>query len=426
MLIEVEHQASVVFSFNAGDEAAVDQIKETIGKHVHVSVANLTLAHDGVLLENGHKLSEYLSGDRCRLMMFLRKGERPTTNIEVDLAHGKTVLVAVYLDWTVRKLKEELKQELDGQSFTNSEMLTFGRYILEDDRTLEQYKIKEGSRITVFGFLQSREPTHLFLPAPLQLPQPIPTNGHSMARETNHEVIPCTDSPTSDAHDTPHVQTIPPTLNAYPSTKEDMLAHSYVPEDEKEPTSPSTVMHQRPELAASQQIQETEHMQSASTEFSSPICLASPRGADKLAQQTTLSGTDLPSSKEAGSFPSLLSSDYEPKTITIPGGVFQRRKSSTKKRFDGPAIPVACLNSEHMCITFTDGSRQRMVLELPQDITVSRATEALRDALPGEKQGSILLFRGVVEMDRHRQLKSYGIIHGTSVIFKRQMRVHPR
>ncbi len=80
------------------------------------------------------------------------------------------------------------------------------------------------------------------------------------------------------------------------------------------------------------------------------------------------------------------------------------------------------MNGDNMCITFTDG-KQRIPIELPVNATVTMGLEALREKLPGSEQEKIFLFKGSVQMDGFHQLRSYGIVHGTSVVFKKQMPV---
>ncbi|CUA74197.1 hypothetical protein RSOLAG22IIIB_11034 [Rhizoctonia solani] len=77
----------------------------------------------------------------------LRKSEREMVDIIVKTLRGRNISISVELSWTVEKLKEKI-HELEGTDVEVQRLIVDGKQ-LEDGRTLEDYKIREGGPIVV-------------------------------------------------------------------------------------------------------------------------------------------------------------------------------------------------------------------------------------------------------------------------------------
>ena len=399
MLIEVEHLNSTILSLTAEKELTVENLKHVISQNIHIPAADLTLASNGSLLEDGHQFSEYFSSDVCKVLLFLRKGEHIRSNIEVDFGHGKVVYIPICLNWTVGELKEKLQEAIKGELFDDTIFLTYARYIMEDSRTLEEYKVKEGSKITVFTYLkrecisglngkappvENGPEVHYPIEAEFNFPKEADAPEKSRILEAFPRLEPFEEHIDCN-YETPLPPPTPsPPLPLDPSKIEPMLSQASL-------TSSLT------ESSVSPQTAEQGFPWSSSTHH-----------FDQLAQNASPNKRN--SLEYSGSWPTTM----EPKTIIIPGGFRQRQ---TKPVFSKQFTSGVAKDAEKMEVIFTDGSR-KMNIELPKTATVSDGLAAVKLRISDSDKDRLRLFKGYVQMEGHHPLSQYGIVHGSTVVFK--------
>ncbi|VDL59192.1 unnamed protein product [Hymenolepis diminuta] len=132
-------------------------MKHVVSQNIHISPSDLILTGNGAVLEDGHCFSNYFSGDIFKVLLFFRRSEQIWINTEVDFGQGKVIYIPICMNWIVIEFKQKPQKTIKNKLLNRNKFLTFSHYILEDDRTLEEYRLKEGSRITVFSY-QDQEP----------------------------------------------------------------------------------------------------------------------------------------------------------------------------------------------------------------------------------------------------------------------------
>ena len=404
MLIEVEHLNSTILSLNAENELTVENLKNVISQNIHIPATDLTLASNGSLLEDGHQCSEYFNSDACKVLLFLRKGEQIRSNIEVDFGHGKVVYIPACLKWTVGQLKQKLREETKGDPFDSTMFLTFARYIMEEALTLEEYKIREGSRITIFSYLNKKSTNKM--------------NGKISAIESGPETNYPIESvfniaEHSEALEKPRVLE---TSQKQESFEEHVKCNN---EGASVCTTPSP-----PLPLESSKIEPTSNQASPNsppTDPPAPLQTAEqgfPWNSSAHIHEQRPQNTS-PSVKNgfesSGSWPTTM----EPKTIIIPGGFRQRLiKPVFNKQFTtGVGISERAKYDDKMEVIFTDGSR-KMNVELPITATVSEGLATVKSRISDSDKDKLRLFKGYVQMEGHHPLSQYGIVHGSTVVFK--------
>ncbi|VDD81421.1 unnamed protein product [Mesocestoides corti] len=393
MLIEVEHLDSKILTLKVDNEISVENLKKAISQSIHIPTSYLTLASNGALLEDGFRFSPGHSDDTCKVLLFLRRGEKIKTNLEVDFGHGRVVLIAACMNWKVSELKQVLQNAIGGEPF-DKKVFTFARYILEDDRTLEEYKLKEGSRITVFSYLE---------------PQPtseVDKDASIIRNGVEPQLSPKSDSKPSKPSDVPQKSVSTENFPQYKLSEEPVQTIN-----KQSSVSPP---HSSPQSRKSYLPMRTEETNSTLqvAPVSPSTAEQSPPWAIPVNRTVSQSPKD-PNTSPITSEPQTLRSAFnEPKTITIPGGFRQsRQRSGFAKQL---STPLPSTNNDKMSINFTDG-RRVITLELQASATVSEGLEALEAKLPASDKNQIYLFKGAVQMDGRHPLKHYGIVHGTTV-----------
>lgn len=109
-----------------------------------------------------------------------------------------------------------------------------------------------------------------------------------------------------------------------------------------------------------------------------------------------------------------------PKTIVILGGFLQRpgRSVFSRRPINVSAMPERSKSADKMELNFTDGSR-KMTIELPTTATVADGLEAVKNRISGSGKEKVRLFKGHVQMERQHPLSQYGVVHASTLVFKK-------
>ncbi|KAL5112959.1 hypothetical protein TcWFU_009543 [Taenia crassiceps] len=110
----------------------------------------------------------------------------------------------------------------------------------------------------------------------------------------------------------------------------------------------------------------------------------------------------------------------ESKTIAIPG---RFRQHQTKPVLSGQfhsktGMSERRKSTDRMDIIFTDGIR-KMTVELPITATVVEGLEAVKTRISDSDKDRLRLFKGYVQMEAHHSLSQYGVVNGSTVVFKK-------
>ncbi|KAL5962073.1 Polyubiquitin [Taenia solium] len=409
MHIEVEHLDSTILSLKADKEFTVENLKHIVSQNIHIPASDLTLASNGSLLEDGHRFSEYFAGDTCKVLLFLRKGEQIRNNVEVDLGDGKVLFVPACMNWTVGELKQKLQKAIEGEPLDETKFFTFARYIMEDDRRLEEYKLKEGSKITVFTYLNVDSTNTMNREASLV------KNGE----ETSHPIVSCSQ------------------FSQYPSSSKnfgelerllkykvfenpvDDIIKSSLPCTTPLPPTPSPPLLLKPSEVES--IENPNNNINLTTDSSIPLQMTEQSSlwnaaANPTDHQSQNSSQNIRNDSESlGPWPV----SVESKTIVIPGKFQQRQAKPVFNRqiHSGTGIDRG-KSADKMNVIFTDGTR-KMTVELPITATVVEGLEAVKTRISDSDKDRLRLFKGYVQMEAHHPLSQYGIVNGSTVVFKK-------
>ncbi|KAH9287374.1 hypothetical protein ECG_01497 [Echinococcus granulosus] len=410
MLIEVKHLDSTILSLKADEEFTVENLKHVLSQNIHVPASNLTLASNGSLLEDEHRFSEYFAGDICNVLLFLRKGEQIRTNIEVDFGHGKVLFIPACMNWTVGELKQKVQKAIKDEHLDETKIFTFAHYIMEDDRRLKEYKLKEGSKITVFTYLNLKSTntingeassvksgakgSHLIV-SQQQLSQQSSTSRKFGDLESfpKYQVL---ESPVDDIikSSLSRATPLPPTPSPPP-----LLEPSKVEpvENPKIPIVPPTDSYVSPQMAEQ-----------------SSLWNPTANLTDHQWQKSSSNLRNVPESSE------FWPASVEPKTIVIPGRFRQRQTQPifNNQFHSGTGISERSKSADKMDVIFTDGTR-KMAVELPITATVLEGLEAVKTRISDSDKDRLRLFKGYVQMEAYHLLSQYGVVHGSTVVFKK-------
>lgn len=141
MIIEVQHLDTTILFLKADKRFTVENWKHAVSQNIHIPPSDLTLASNDAVLEDSHCFSSYFSGDICKVLLFLRRGEQIWINTEVEFGQGKIIYIRICANWIVREFKQKLQKTIKNKPFDRNKFLTFSRYILEDYQTLEEYRL---------------------------------------------------------------------------------------------------------------------------------------------------------------------------------------------------------------------------------------------------------------------------------------------
>ncbi|VDN97740.1 unnamed protein product [Rodentolepis nana] len=393
MLVEVQHLDTTILSLKADKEFTVENLKHIISQNIHIPPSDLTLASNGEVLEDGHRFSNYCFGDVCKVLLFLRRGEQIRINIEVDFGKGKMIYIPVCVNWSVGEFKQKLQKTIKDKLFDKNNFLTFSRYIMEDDRTLEEYKVKEGSRITVFSYLDRDEKENS------RLNEVNRKNGLDRPYQGNHrqealEKEALEDFPTFEESEEPNED--------IPSYATDL------------PPSPSPTL-----MEADKAEPETNQL----TESSIPPPISEQQYPSRNSPQLPTEHSPMNSSinnRNGPESPGPWQTAMEPKTIVIPGGFRHRpgRSVFNRKPISESPMLEKSKSTDKMEVNFTDGSR-KMIIELPTTATVADGLEAVKSRISDSDKERLRLFKGCVQMEGHHPLSQYGVVHASTLVFKK-------
>ncbi|EUB64889.1 hypothetical protein EGR_00158 [Echinococcus granulosus] len=371
MLIEVKHLDSTILSLKADEEFTVENLKHVLSQNIHVPASNLTLASNGSLLEDEHRFSEYFAGDICNVLLFLRKGEQIRTNIEVDFGHGKVLFIPACMNWTVGELKQKVQKAIKDEHLDETKIFTFAHYIMEDDRRLKEYKLKEGSKITVFTYLNLKSTNTINGEA--SSVKSGAKGSHLIVSQQQLSQQSSTSRKFGDLESFPKYQ---------PSKVEPV-------ENPKIPIVPPTDSYVSPQMAEQ-----------------SSLWNPTANLTDHQWQKSSSNLRNVPESSE------FWPASVEPKTIVIPGRFRQRQTQPifNNQFHSGTGISERSKSADKMDVIFTDGTR-KMAVELPITATVLEGLEAVKTRISDSDKDRLRLFKGYVQMEAYHLLSQYGVVH---------------
>ncbi|VDK33457.1 unnamed protein product [Taenia asiatica] len=412
MHIEVEHLDSTILSLKADKEFTVENLKHIVSQNIHIPASDLTLASNGSLLEDGHRFSEYFAGDTCKVLLFLRKGEQIRNNVKVDLGDGKVLFVPACMNWTVGELKQKLQKAIEGERLDETKFFTFARYIMEDDRRLEEYKLKEGSKITVFTYLNVDSTNTMNREASLV------KNGEA----NSQPIISCSRFPQhpSSSKNFGELESLPK-YKVFEDPVDDIIKSSLSCTTPLPPTpTPSPPLPLKPSKVES--IENPNNNINLTTDSSVPLQVTEQSllwnaAANPTNHQSQNSSPNIRNDSESlGSWPV----SVESKTIVIPERFRQRQTKPVFNRqiHSGTRISDRGKSADKMDVIFTDGTR-KMTVELPITATVLEGLEAVKTRISDSDKDRLRLFKGYVQMEAHHPLSQYGIVNGSTVVFKK-------
>lgn len=110
----------------------------------------------------------------------------------------------------------------------------------------------------------------------------------------------------------------------------------------------------------------------------------------------------------------------ESKAIVIPERFRQRQPKPVFNRQFHSATGVSDRGKsvDKMDVIFTDGTR-KMTVELPIKATVLEGLEAVKTRISDSDKDRLRLFKGYVQMEAHHPLSQYGVVNGSTVVFKK-------